>query len=266
MSVIKVNRSSISVGNVEVNVFESKLAMGDAAATAGADDIRQAIVERGEANIIVATGASQFEMLRSLVQQADLPWNLVTAFHLDEYVGLPITHPASFRLFLWSRFVSQLPLPLRHFHYINVENDLDAECNRLGRLIETCPIDVAFIGIGENGHLAFNDPPADFDTQAPYLVVNLDEKCRRQQLSEGWFPTLEAVPDRAITMSIDRIMRSKRIICTVPDARKADAVGNALNGPMTNDVPASKLQLHEGVSMFLDRHAARDVTVSANRY
>jgi glucosamine-6-phosphate deaminase len=238
-------------------VIESdKAVLGRRAAADGADKIRQAIRARGQANIIVATGASQFEMLSALVQEKDVDWSKVTAFHLDEYVGLPITHPASFRLYLWQRFVSKLPLPLADFHYVNAETDPRAECKRLGQVIRHHPVDVAFIGIGENAHVAFNDPPADFDTDEPYLVVQLDEACRKQQMGEGWFPTLNDVPQQAISMSVRQILKSKNIVCTVPDRRKAEAVKNSVKGPITNKVPASILQRHDGITLYLDTPAA----------
>ncbi len=241
---------------MDIAVFDDKQTLGQQAARRGADLIRQALAERGQASIIVATGASQFEMLSELSTSADIDWSKVTAYHLDEYVGLPITHPASFRLYLWQRFISRLPLPLRAFHYVNAETDPQAECNRLGRLIAQTPIDVAFIGIGENGHLAFNDPPADFETTAPYLVVTLDEACRRQQVGEGWFATLADVPTHAISMSIRQILASRAIVCTVPDARKASAVRGAVEGPITPDVPASILQQHPATALMLDRDSA----------
>jgi glucosamine-6-phosphate deaminase len=180
----------------------------------------------------------------------------VTAFHLDEYIGMPITHPASFRKYLKERFVYRLPQPLAAFHYINGEGDAEAECRRLAELIAARPVDVAFVGIGENGHLAFNDPPADFQTEEPYLVVNLDEACRRQQLGEGWFPTLEDVPQQAISMSIRQILKSDTILCSVPDARKAEAVRASLEGPVTPDVPASVLQRHADTTVYLDAASA----------
>lgn len=233
-----------------------KVALGKKAAADGAAKIRQALRERGSANVIVATGASQFEMLAALTQEKGVDWHKVTAFHLDEYVGLPITHPASFRLYLWQRFVSRLPLPLATFHYVNAEMNPQAECDRLGAIIKEHPIDVAFIGIGENGHIAFNDPPADFDTDAPYIVVQLDEACRKQQMGEGWFPTINDVPRQAISMSVKHIMKSKHIVCTVPDQRKAEAVRNSVRGPVTNKVPASILQRHESLTLYLDKPAA----------
>ncbi len=244
---------------MQITVKESKSEMGKVAAADGAQHIRRAIAGRGQANIIVATGASQFEMLEALVEEPDIAWHEVTGFHLDEYVGLPIAHGASFRLYLWQRFVSKLPQPLAAFHYVEADAPTGAqtECQRLGQLIKHAGvIDVAFIGIGENAHLAFNDPPADFETDEPYLVVTLDEACRKQQMGEGWFSTMNDVPRQAISMSIKQIMKSKHIVCTVPDARKADAVKNALQGPVTNAAPASMLQKHASVALYLDTPAA----------
>lgn len=241
---------------MEINVSEDKHQSGLLAARAGAKLIRAAIQARGSATIIVATGASQFEMLEALVEQPDIDWSCVTGFHLDEYVGLPIAHPASFRRYLWERFVSRLPLPLRAFHFLNAEHDPKAECDRVGELIAVEAVDVAFIGIGENAHVAFNDPPADFETKDPYLVVTLDEACRRQQLGEGWFPTFDDVPKQAVSMSVCQVMKSAAIICTVPDERKAEAVAASSQGPVTPDVPASILQKHPDCSLFLDQPAA----------
>ena len=241
---------------MDVEIMPDKPAMGKAAAAAGAELIRQAIAERGAANIIVATGASQFEMLDALVREPGVEWNLVTGFHLDEYVGLPIAHPASFRGYLWQRFVSKLPLPPRAFYFLNAEKDPQRECERVGAVLRERPIDVAFVGIGENGHLAFNDPPADFETEQPYLVVELDDACRRQQLGEGWFPTFDDVPKQAISMSVRQIMKSRAIVCTVPDERKAEAVRNSVEGDVSPSVPASILQRHERCTLYLDTAAA----------
>ena len=239
-----------------VNISATRNEMGAAAAAEGLDRIRTTLAERNEAAIILATGASQFEMLDTLVQAPDVDWSLVTVFHLDEYIGLPMSHPASFRKYLKERFVDRLRRPPRDFHYINAESDPDGECDRLNALIAEASIDVAFIGIGENGHLAFNDPLADFEIEAPFIIVDLDLACRKQQLGEGWFSTLEAVPRQAISMSIRQIMKSQTIICTVPDARKAEAVSNALEGPVTPVVPASILQNHSDCRIFLDTAAA----------
>lgn len=241
---------------MDIKIMPDKAQMGKAAAAAGAEHIRRALADRGEANIIVATGASQFEMLGSLVEEPNINWNRVTGFLLDEYVGLAINHPASFRGYLWQRFVSKLPLPLRAFHFLDGEGDAKAECHRVAEIIRRHPIDVAFVGIGENGHLAFNDPPADFDTEEPYLVVQLDEACRRQQLGEGWFPTFDDVPKQALSMSVRQIMKSRAIICTVPDERKAEAVRNSVEGQVTQQVPASILQKHERCGLYLDKPAA----------
>ena len=234
-------------------ILETKKELGKAAARKGAADIRKAIHEKGEANIIVATGASQFEMLEALVKE-DIDWSVVTAFHLDEYIGIPETHAASFRKYLKERFVD-LVSP-KEFIYVNGNNNPQMECIRLGGLISERPIDVAFVGIGENGHLAFNDPPADFGTDEPYLVVNLNEACRRQQLGEGWFPTFEDVPKQAISMSIKQIMKSKIIICSVPDERKAQAVADTLNCEISPEYPAAIMRNHSDTILFLDKGSA----------
>ena len=240
---------------MNTQIFDSKEAMGAAAAQAGVERLGEVIDARGEASIIVATGASQFEMLSSL-SRSGLNWPSIMGFHLDEYIGISITHDASFRKYLWQRFVSQLPLPLKAFHFLDGEADAQVECSRVGQLIGETKIDVAFVGIGENGHLAFNDPPADFETETPYIVVDLDEACRKQQLGEGWFPDFDSVPEKAISMSVQQIMKSDMIVCTVPDQRKAEAVKNAVSGPVSPGVPASILQRHPNCHLFLDREAA----------
>ena len=241
-------------------VCESREEMARQAATAGADALRRALQEKGEATLIVATGVSQFQMLAELVVAEDIAWDKVTVFHLDEYVGLPESHPASFRRFLHERFVSQLPIPLRAFHAINGEGDCVAECRRLKGLIAGREIAVAFAGIGENGHLAFNDPPADFETEEPYLIVNLDESCRRQQVGEGWFPTLEEVPTQAISMSIRQILKSEVILCLAPGARKAHVVQETVEGSVTPMLPASCLQQHPHTVLYLDAASASLLT------
>lgn len=240
---------------MNVEVFDTKQEMGRAAAATGAQRLYGALQETGSANLIVATGASQFEMLEHLVS-ADLDWSSMTGFHLDEYIGLSVEHPASFRKYLKERFVDRLPVPLKAFHYLNGEIDPAGECQRVGQILADTSIDVAFVGIGENGHLAFNDPPADFETTRPYLVVDLDEACRRQQLGEGWFPDFDSVPAQAISMSVQQILKSRTIICTVPDKRKAEAVKKAVAGPVTSEVPASILQTHTDCHLFLDTAAA----------
>lgn len=239
-----------------IHIFPTKRETSKAAARLGAQRLRQALTRNGKAAIILATGVSQFDMLNALLEEPDIDWHKVTGFHLDEYVDLPITHPASFSKYLWDRFVSRLPTPMSAFHFIRLDKDVESEINRLNTLIATYDIDVAFIGIGENGHLAFNDPPADFETSAPYITVELDQACRQQQLGEGWFSSFEEVPTHAISMSIQQIMKSQHIMCTVPEARKAAAVHAALTGQVTPLLPASMLQHHEQCHIFLDRGSA----------
>ncbi len=242
---------------MNVVVAKDTGAMARAAAEAAAEAIRRALAARGEANVIVATGASQFGFLEALTSAAAIDWSRVSAFHLDEYVGLPATHLASFRGYLRRRFAGALPQPLRAFYEVDGQAaDLAEECRRLKELMDVSPIDVACVGIGENGHLAFNDPPADFETEEAYLVVRLDEACRRQQVGEGWFESLEAVPKQALSMSVPQILRSGRIVCTVPDTRKAAAVRDTVNGPVSPLCPASALQRHPECTLFLDPAAA----------
>lgn len=238
-----------------VRTLPDKRAIGVEAAAIGAAAIKAAIARDGEANIIVATGASQFETLEALVATDGIDWSKVTAFHLDEYVGLPITHPASFRRYLQQRFVDPLGGRVT-FVPIDGEGDVAAELARLSALISGRRIAVCFAGIGENCHIAFNDPPADFDTEEPYIVVTLDDACRRQQFGEGWFETLDSVPRRAISMSVRRIFASELIILAVPDARKAQAVHDALEGPVTPLHPASILQTHPATVLLMDPPAA----------
>jgi len=229
---------------------------GEAAANEGIKILKEVLNKKDFAAIILATGASQFDMLAELVTNREIDWSRVIMFHLDEYIHLPETHPASFRKYLKERFINEVP-SLKMVYLINGDNkDPEEECSRLNRIISRHTIDLAFVGIGENGHLAFNDPPADFDTDAPYLVVDLDMQCRRQQLGEGWFPTIDNVPKQAISMSVRQIMRSERIICTVPDKRKAKAVKACMEGEVSNMHPSSMLQQHKACSIYLDRDSA----------
>jgi glucosamine-6-phosphate deaminase len=241
--------------SMDIRVFPDKPAMARAAAEQAAAGLRQTIAERGAVRIIAATGASQFDFLERLVTLPGIDWSRTVFFHLDEYVGLPDTHPASFRRYLRERIVERVRPGAFHF-VAGDAPDPAAECRRVGALLAAQPIDLAFVGIGENGHLAFNDPPADFDTDEPYLVVELDEDCRRQQLGEGWFPRLEDVPERAISMSIRQIMKSRAILGVVPDARKARAVKACLEGEVSPQHPASILQRHPRATVFLDGPAA----------
>lgn len=238
---------------MEIIITETKIELGKKAAKQGASLIREAIAKKGSVNIIVATGASQFEMLEVLVKE-DIDWSKVTAFHLDEYIGIHETHPASFRKYLKERFV-EIVKP-KEFIYVNGSDDAYAECNRLGKIINQYPIDVAFVGIGENAHLAFNDPPADFETEEAYLVVDLDTACRQQQMGEGWFPTLDDVPKQAISMSIRQILKSQYIICSVPDRRKAEAMKRVVESEITPNVPSSILKEHGNAYIYLDKDSA----------
>ena len=241
---------------MEKFIYKTKQDMGASATVAAAQAINKEIEDKGSANIILATGTSQLEMLKNLAETEAVDWAKVTMFHLDEYIAMGADHPASFRKFLKERFVDQVS-SLKAVHFVNGDaGDPQQECRRVGSLITEHPIDAAMVGIGENGHLAFNDPPADFETEEPYLVVELDEKCRKQQLGEGWFETLEQVPRQAISMSIKQIMKSTCLIVTVPDQRKAEAVKNALEGMVTPMCPASILQQHGNCKIFLDAEAA----------
>jgi glucosamine-6-phosphate deaminase len=228
--------------------------LGKSAGRAAAELIREAIEKKGQANIILATGTSQFETLKQLITE-DIDWSKVVMFHLDEYIGLPESSPASFRKYLKERFLEKVA-PLKASYLVNGETDPATECERLNELIKKNPIDVALVGIGENGHLAFNDPPADFETNQPYIVVELDDECRQQQYGEGWFKSIHDVPHQAISMSIKQILKSKHIICSVPDKRQAKAVKDCLEEQVSNIFPASILQLHNNCTYFLDRASA----------
>jgi glucosamine-6-phosphate deaminase len=224
---------------MDITICESADELGLRAASEGAAQIRTALAEQNRAVIALAAGSSQIGMLAHLVQAPDIDWGNIIVFPLDEYVGLSSKHPASFRRYLLERFVNLLPTPLGAFHHLKGDaEDPMTEAVRVGRLIMKETLDVAFLGIGENGHLAFNDPPADLDTEEPFLVVDLEERCRQQQIHEGWFTQLDDVPTEAISISVHRILTSAQIICTVPEKRKADAVKAAVEGDVnaTNTV------------------------------
>ncbi|MEP7322228.1 MAG: glucosamine-6-phosphate deaminase [Saprospiraceae bacterium] len=240
---------------MKINVVNDANEMGLLAAKAAAITIRKVIEAHGVAHIILATGASQFTVLDNLVHEEGIDWGRVVMFHLDEYVGIPESHPASFRKYLKDRFIDKVS-HLKATHLIQTENDAEEECGRIGNIIDSHSIDLALVGIGENGHLAFNDPPADFDTQSPYIVVQLDETCRQQQFGEGWFESMDQVPLKAISMSVHQILKSKEIICSVPDARKALAVKNTLEQAISNLYPASILRTHTNCTLFLDQYSS----------
>jgi len=240
---------------MELRVFDTKAEMARAAAERARRAIADAIAREGRAHVIAATGASQFEFLEALTSMPGIEWAKTVFFHLDEYVGLPESHPASFRRYLEERITARVEPA--GFHFIEGDAaDPGAEARRIGEELSRRPIDVAFVGIGENGHLAFNDPPADFETEVPYLVVRLDEACRRQQMGEGWFASLAEVPERAISMSIRQILKSREILCIVPDERKARAVRDCLEGEVSPLHPASALQRHPHTTVYLDRASA----------
>ena len=248
-----------------LKVFNDKRALGETAAAQAEAAIRLAIAERGSARIIAATGASQFEFLDALTE-ARLDWQRVEMFHLDEYVGLPVEHPASFRKYLMERLIQKTGI--QRYHLLDGEADPDGVIRAVGGELAGAPVDIAFVGIGENGHLAFNDPPADFDTDQPYLLVTLDEACRHQQVGEGWFTSLAEVPRQAISMSIRQILKSREIICIVPDARKATAVKACFEDEISPKAPASALRRHDHTTVYLDTHSAallsRELIARAN--
>lgn len=243
-------------------VHETSDAMARAAAETAARILREAIERMARATFIAATGVSQFGFLQYLVAAPGIAWERTTMFHLDEYIGFSADHPASFRRYLRERLTSKVPIGTVHF----IEGDapsLEGELGRLNGILAKTAIDVAFVGIGENGHLAFNDPPADFEIETPYIIVSLDEACRRQQFGEGWFTSLEDVPKRGISMSVTQIMKAAHIICTVPEKRKARAVKACLEGEIGPMVPSSILRNHPSCHFFLDRDAASLLSASS---
>lgn len=239
---------------MDIRISDDSTALGRQAAAEAVAAILDAVAARGIARIIAATGASQFHFLAALTATPGVPWERVELFHLDEYIGLAETHPASFRRYLRERLIE--PTGISRTHLLDGEGDAELVCRSVGQQIAAAPIDLACVGIGENAHLAFNDPPADFETREPYLVVTLDEACRRQQVGEGWFASIDDVPTRAISMSVSQILSSRRILCVVPDLRKAEAVRRSVTGPVTPEVPASILQTHPATTLFLDRASA----------
>lgn len=241
---------------MKTEIYETKEEMGKVAADKAAELLKEAIREKNEAVFVAATGASQFEFLEALTSISSIDWSKTVMFHLDEYIGISETHPASFRRYLKERLVNKVH-PGTVYLINGDAEDPQLECERVNKIISQKEIDVSFVGIGENGHLAFNDPPADFNVADPYIVIELDEACRRQQVGEGWFSTLQEVPRRAISMSIKQIMKSRNIICTVPDSRKAQTVKNCLEGNISPYNPASILRKHERVFLFLDKNAAK---------
>ena len=236
-----------------IHVYRTPEEMGNEAARLIAEKLNAAIAQKGEARLLLSTGASQFEMMDALIHMP-VDFAKVNMFHLDEYVALPVTHIASFRKYLQERFVDKVPL--KEAVFVNGEGDVEANIAAITARIKEAPIDVGVIGIGENGHIAFNDPPADFDTEASYKVVNLDERCKRQQVGEGWFATVDDVPKQAISMTVKQIMACDSIVSVVPHAVKAEAVKNTLERDVTNLVPATIMKTHPDFNLFLDSESA----------
>jgi glucosamine-6-phosphate deaminase len=237
-----------------VRILADKYSLGQAAADHAAGSLRRTISDQGSARIVAATGASQFEFLDALTGEPGIVWGRVEVFHLDEYVCLPATHPASFRKYLFERLIHKAGIV--HYHLLDGDGDPHGAVTTVGRELQSKPVDVLFAGIGENGHLAFNDPPADFHVDDPYLIVDLDEACRQQQVNEGWFAELADVPKKAISMSVRQILRAREIIVAVPDARKAQAVKACLEGEISPAIPASILRRHANATIYLDTDSA----------
>jgi len=243
---------------MRIRVLEDRNSLGKAAAVQGVEAIRRAITQHGNARIIGASAASQFEFLEALTTAPGIDWKKVELFHLDEYIGLPMTHPASFCKFLQDRLIAKTGII--NFHLLNGEQDPEEVIAHTNEAIRVAPIDVAFVGIGENGHLAFNDPPADLDTEEPYIVVDLDEACRQQQVGEGWFPNLETVPKRAISMSVRQVLRAKEILAIVPGPQKAQAIKACFDGPVSPMAPSSILRTHANVTVYLDMDSSAQLS------
>lgn len=243
---------------LQIRILDTKQAVGKSAGQHAASSLRAALKAGRVARLVAATGASQFEFLDELTSAPGLDWSRVELFHLDEYVGLPVTHPASFRKYLFERLIHKTGITQHHL--LNGELDPKAVANQVGSELQSRPVDLAFAGIGENAHLAFNDPPADFKIMEPYLIVELDQACRQQQVNEGWFADLSDVPKRAISMSIRQILSAREIIAVVPDARKAQAVKACLEGEVSPLAPASILREHPNATIYLDKDSAALLT------
>ena len=237
-----------------LKIFEDKTSLAKAAADQAATAVTRAIRDRGKARVIAASAASQFEFLDALTATPGIDWKRVELFHLDEYIGLPMSHPASFCKFLQERLIGKAGIT--DYHLLNGEENPVKVIRETSKFLSAAPIDVAFVGIGENGHLAFNDPPADFETEEPFIVVNLDEACRLQQVGEGWFKDLSTVPTQAISMSVRQVMKSKEILAVVPDARKARAIKACFDGEINPMAPSSILRTHPNATVYLDTHSA----------
>jgi glucosamine-6-phosphate deaminase len=247
-----------------IKVFPDKKSLGQAAATQAATAIRRAIRERGQARVVAATAASQAEFLDALVREPGIDWERVEVFHLDEYIGLPVSHPGSFRKMLLEQLVQKTGM--RRYHLLDGDADPAEVVIRVGKALASAPVDIEFLGIGENGHIAFNDPPADFKAEVPYLVVDLDEACRRQQVGEAWFADISQVPKQAISMSVKQILKAKEILAVVPDTRKAQAVKACFEGEISPMAPASALRNHPNATVYLDKNSAALLSSALRTY
>lgn len=240
---------------MRLKIFHDRGSLSQAAAEQAASAIRRAIAEQGRARIVAATAASQIEFLDALSKASGIDWTRVEAFHLDEYIGLPVTHPGSFRKMLLEQLIRKTGIV--KYHLLDGDADDPAAVARtVGKNLASAPVDIAFLGIGENGHIAFNDPPADFEIEAPYIVVNLDEACRQQQVGEAWFANISQVPKQALSMSVRQILKSKELLAVVPDLRKAQAVKACFEGEIGRMAPASILRTHSNATVYLDKKSA----------
>jgi glucosamine-6-phosphate deaminase len=239
---------------MKLKIYHDKQSLSQAAAEQAATAIRKALLNHGQARVVAATAASQIAFLEALTQEAGIDWTRVEVFHLDEYVGLPITHPGSFRRMLLEQLIQKTGV--RKYHLLDGDGNLAEVLHRVGQAIASAPVDIAFLGVGENGHLAFNDPPANFDIEDPYLIVNLDEACRQQQVGEAWFSDISQVPQRAISMSVRQILKAKELLAVVPDTRKAQAVKACFEGEISPMAPASILRTHPNATIYLDKNSA----------
>lgn len=239
-------------------ILETSDLLGQKAATHAEEILNEAIRKHGRARIILSTGGSQFSFFKYFVQTR-VDWKRVEMFHLDEYIGLSIEHPASFRKYLKERFLNKVNIGKAHM--VRVEGDIKENIRNLSTAVQSAPIDLAVIGIGENAHIAFNDPPADFDTKEPFITVDLDHACKLQQVGEGWFKTTNDVPNQAITMSVHQIMQSNKIISCVPYEVKAMAIQQTLESEVSNLIPATILKKHPDWSLYLDKESASKINI-----
>ena len=241
---------------MEIRITSDPRELGKSAAAHVAGVLREVIAKKGHARIVLSTGASQFDTIDALTKEPGIEWDKVEMFHLDEYVNLPQTHPASFRLYLKERFVNKVA-PLAAAHFV----DGTPECiEKLTKELRRAPIDIGLIGIGENAHIAFNDPPANFETKEAYIIVNLNDTCKKQQMGEGWFATIDDVPKQAVSMTAYQIMQCERIVSCVPYSVKADAVKNTLEAKeITNLVPATLLKSHPDWILYIDKESAKGI-------